>query len=373
MEQFLYASASGSAPAALARKCLEQLGTIPLEATLGFVYATDQVAGELEHVLDILHAATPGIHWVGTLGMGICGTGVEYYDDPAMSLLLTDIPRENFCVLPPIKQGRDQLPENVREWWVHQDFCFGLIHGDPTDSATPVIIETLADHFSLSFFNGGLTSSSFANYQIADELNQGGISGVLFNQKVGVHTDHSQGCSPIGPKHTITDCQRNILVSLDRRPALDVMKEDIGPELSEKIFQLGGYLFAGLPIPGTDTGDYLVRNLMGIDPQQGLIAVADYLEGKEQLMFCRRDQDSAHEDLARMLARLRRRLGEQRIKGGIYITCTGRGRYQFGDDSDELKLIRDGLGDFPLVGFFANGEVYNGRLYGYTGVLTLFV
>lgn len=74
-----------------------------------------------------------------------------------------------------------------------------------------------------------------------------------------------------------------------------------------------------------------------------------------------------------MLQRLKQRIGDNPIRGAIYVSCLGRGRHQFGDDSEELRLISETLGAFPLVGFFANGELYNGRLYGYTGVLTLFL
>ena len=104
-----------------------------------------------------------------------------------------------------------------------------------------------------------------------------------------------------------------------------------------------------------------------------MVAVGDYLDGHQRLMFCRRDGNSAREDMHRMLARIRMRVDGRTIRGGVYVTCVGRGRHQFGDQSEELRLISEVLGDFPLVGFFASGELYNGRLYGYTGVLTLFL
>ncbi|MDH5470405.1 MAG: FIST C-terminal domain-containing protein, partial [Gammaproteobacteria bacterium] len=126
------------------------------------------------------------------------------------------------------------------------------------------------------------------------------------------------------------------------------------------------------PVPGSDTGDYLVRNLLGIDPEEKLLAVGDNLENGAQIMFCRRDGDAAREDMLRMLADLRKRAGGQ-IRGGVYYSCLGRGRYQFGEHSEELKMISEQLGEFPLVGFFANGEISHNRLYGYTGVLTLFI
>ena len=101
-------------------------------------------------------------------------------------------------------------------------------------------------------------------------------------------------------------------------------------------------------------------------------AIGDLIEEQSPIMFCKRDGESARQDMLRMLDDLARRAGG-RIKAGIYYTCLGRGRYQFGDNSEELKLIRDQLGELPLVGFFANGEISHKRLYGYTGVLTLFV
>jgi len=73
-----------------------------------------------------------------------------------------------------------------------------------------------------------------------------------------------------------------------------------------------------------------------------------------------------------MLDNMAKRL-KQSPKGGIYISCLGRGREQFGNDSEEIKMIHQTLGDFPLTGFFANGEIHHNKLYGYTGVLTLFV
>ena len=74
-----------------------------------------------------------------------------------------------------------------------------------------------------------------------------------------------------------------------------------------------------------------------------------------------------------MLKDLRKRAGNAAIRGGLYYSCCARGPNQFGNNSEELGLIAEELGDFPLVGFFANGEISNNRLYGYTGVLTLFL
>ncbi|HED16228.1 MAG TPA: histidine kinase, partial [Gammaproteobacteria bacterium] len=103
------------------------------------------------------------------------------------------------------------------------------------------------------------------------------------------------------------------------------------------------------------------------------VVIGDWVEDGQKLLFCRRDGASARTDLREQLIKLKQRIGEQDIRGGLYYSCLGRGRYLFGEESQELKLIHEVLGEFPLCGFFANGEIANNQLYGYTGVLTLFL
>ncbi len=373
MNPFLFASARDAATPRLVADCLEQIGRIPAEANLGFVYATDSLADDFAALHDQLAAAAPQVHWVGTVGMGICAGASEIYDQPALCLLIGNFPADSFRIVPSFGGEQVDSAQEVAVWREQQDYCFALLHGDPGNPATPSLLGQLAQSATSGFLNGGLSSSNGPTPQLADDVVQGGLSGVLFNQQVRVLTDHSQGCSPIGPPHEITDAQRNVAITLDRRPALEVMRSDIGEVLARDLRKIAGYVFAALPITGSDTGDYLVRNLVGVDAERGLIAVGDLLEGQQRMMFCRRDGNSAREDLQRMLERLRKRVADKTIRGGVYISCLGRGRYQFGENSEELELIERTLGEFPLVGFFANGEIYNGRLYGYTGVLTLFL
>ena len=305
--------------------------------------------------------------------MGIVATGREYYDERALSVMLTDISAEEFRVIPNTADMFATMPKDISAWIGDQGYCFGLLHAEPTYVATSAFINGIRDAIPSSFINGGLSSAEGTSFQVADGVFDDGISGVLFSPQVEVLTDHTQGCSPIGPVHQINEAEQNLVMRLDQRPALEVLKEDVGEVLARDLRRLGGYIFVGLPIRGSDTGDYLVRNLMGLDIEHQLIAVGDYMEERDRLMFCRRDGNSAREDMQRMLERLSGRLAGRPVRGGVYISCIGRGRSQFGADSAELNIIRDTLGDFPLVGFFANGEFYNSRLYGYTGVLTLFV
>jgi small ligand-binding sensory domain FIST len=221
--------------------------------------------------------------------------------------------------------------------------------------------------------NGGFSSAPGSYRHIADRLQEYGLSGVLFAAQQPILSSHSQGCTPISEKFDIDEVQQNMVLRLDGRPALEVLQEVVGEVLWRDKSRLGNYIFIGLPADPCHGDDYLVRNLLGVDLEGGAIAAGDLMERHTQLRFCRRDGNAAREDMLAMLQRLKQQLGGRVIRGGLYISCVGRGQRQFGDNSEELKLITAELGDFPLAGFFANGEFYRGRLYSYTGVLTLFL
>jgi small ligand-binding sensory domain FIST len=129
---------------------------------------------------------------------------------------------------------------------------------------------------------------------------------------------------------------------------------------------------AGLPIAGSDTQDYLVRDLIAIDPRAGWISIAERVTTGQPVMFTRRDPETAAADMRRMLDSLKKRV-KATPKGAVYVSCIARGPGLFGAANAELSMIRDTFGDIPLTGFFASGEVSHNRLYGYTGVLTLFL
>ncbi|MFN4091076.1 MAG: FIST C-terminal domain-containing protein, partial [Alphaproteobacteria bacterium] len=219
---------------------------------------------------------------------------------------------------------------------------------------------------------GGLTSSRGQMPQIATGVGQRGLSGVLFADDLPVAVALSQGCAPIGPARTVTRAERNVVHTLDGMPALEALKDDLGVTDLAELKRSIGAVHVALPVPGHVAGDYMVRNLMGADVETGVVAIGAAVDPGARLAFCRRDADSAERDLRRMLAELRRRL-DGPPKGGIYVSCLARGPNMFGAPSRELAILAEELGDFPVAGFFANGEICGGRLYGYTGVLTLFI
>jgi len=164
-----------------------------------------------------------------------------------------------------------------------------------------------------------------------------------------------------------------VIMALDGRPALEVMRDDVGEEMANDLSRIAGTIHIARPIPGSDTHDYLVRGLQGIDPRHGWLAVGDSFDEGDRMLFVRRDAQAAETDMQRMLKGLARRIDGRAVAGGLYISCVARGPAMFGAEGRELDMIRDALGDFPLVGFSAGGEICHDRLYTYTGVLALFL
>ena len=368
MTQFRYAHAAAANWRAAAQACASRLEGA--SGSLGFLFATDVVAGELSEVLSMCRKATGVPHWVGTVGLGICATGHEYLDQPAVAAMVADFEPDAFKVFFGVTSEDDVRRLELKCGGAQA--AFAMVHADPTNPHIATLIPALAQKVESGFLLGGLTSSRGQNLQIADRVLDGGLSGVAFSDTVTIATRLTQGCSPIGAKHTVTNCQRNIIVTLDGRPALEVFLEDIGDAIGGDIERIGGHVFVGIAIPGSDTGDYVVRNLVGIDPANKLLAIGEFVQKGASVMFCRRDADSAREDMSRMLDSIRQGLYAP-PRGAVYYSCLARGASLFGPNSEELKMIRKALGDLPLVGFFCNGEISHNRLYGYTGVLTLFL
>ncbi len=328
------------------RRCIAALGR-PGRG-LGFVYFTDALLDESAEILDALRAQT-GVHdWVGTVGTGVIATGTEYQDQAAIAAMVADI--DAYAVFSGRRPLRGAAPH------------FAVVHADPAAPDLPGLVSDITLKMSTGYVVGGISSSRSRTVQIANEVLSGGISGAAFGKDVAVATRLTQGCTPYPGRFRVTECEENIIFSLDGRPALEVLLETVRGERAQ--------LLVGLPVPGSDTGDYTARNLVGIDPKNKVIAIGDLVEAGAEIIFCKRDAAAARSDLARMLAELK--ASGPAARGALYYSCVARGEHLFGSRGAELGLVREALGQVPLVGFFCNGEISRDRLYGYTGVLTLF-
>lgn len=359
-------------------------------ANLGLLYVSEEYIDDLARIVETLKQRTGVLDWVGTVGHAILAGDVEYRNRGALALMLADLPNDGFHVF----SGKQRPPVAGALTAGGARAAFSaLVHADPTTPDLPELIRDMSGKVESGFVFGGLASGATIPLpQVANVTLAGGLSGVVFSDQVQLRTRVTQGCTPLAPEHVISECSSNLIRTLDGRPALDVLLADLGVEEQvresrdgERIMQslpadrLRRGLFVGLVPRGEDRGigfgDYRVRNLVGIDPQNRLVAVAAMPQEGDRAVFCTRDAQAARADLIRACTELREEIESEglKVRGGLYVSCVARGESLFGPDSAEIKLIAANLGDIPLVGFFANGEIARDNLYGYTGVLTLFV
>ena len=374
---------------------------------LALLYITDHYAEDAQAVLDHLRQELPGVSdWAGTVGIGLAVNGAEYFDEPAMAVMLCDVPPEHYRLF----SGVSPLPAG----WADT----ALVHADPHTPDLAELIDEVAERTQQSYLFGGLTASRTRSVQFSAQAGrvggedlagsgvlQGGLSGVAFSAAVGLLSRVTQGCQPVSVEREVTEAEGHVLLKLGGEPALDVMLADLDISLSEpqKAIAVVRSTLVGLSPAGQSgvgrTGhlgsDVRVRHIIGLDPLRQGVAIAEHLQPGMRLSFVRRDVQAARADLVRVCAEIREELEPEtlsieainalsgdpvstapqpgkRIAGAVYVSCTGRGGPHFGGPSAELQIIRHALGDVPLVGFFAAGEIARQQLYGYTGVLTVF-
>jgi small ligand-binding sensory domain FIST len=376
--------------------------------TLALLYITDHYASQAAEILEYLGAELPLVtDWSGTVGVGICSNNVEYFDEPALAVMLLELPSDQYRVF-----------SGVAPLGLGFEMHSALVHADGSTPDIGELVFELAHRSETGFLFGGLSSSrsSSVQFAVAGDGNisgqgaasgvfSGGMSGVAFGPGVGLVSRVTQGCKPVSKARTITAADHNLLLELDGQPALDVLLADLAVSLERPQEALAAVRSTLVGLAGVDgepvrqTGnfgnDVTVRHIIGLDPARRGVAIGDAVQAGARMAFCQRNMQAARSDLMRVCAEIREELEPaemplhtatalaeseleaaphpaRRIAGAVYVSCTGRGGPHFGGPSAELQLVRKALGDVPLVGFFAGGEIAYDHLYGYTGVLTVF-
>lgn len=392
-----------------ARMALPEYARAP---TLGLLYITDHYAAAARAILDHLGAELPEVtDWSGTVGVGIASSNVEYIDEPALAVMLCELAPHQYRVFSGV------APLGLGDGMGFEPHT-ALVHADASTPDLPELIAEMAARTATGYLFGGLASSRAGAVQFAVGGNgnirgqgaaggvfRGGLSGVAFDEGVSLISRVTQGCQPVAAQRIVTAAQDNVIIELDGEPALDLLLRETGVSLDQPQAALAALraTLVGLTGAGADavgrTGnfgaDVVVRHIIGLDPARRGVAVADRVAPGMRMAFCRRNVQAARADLVRICAEIREELepeemplrvaaapatpeaqpgpvASRRIAGAVYVSCAGRGGAHFGGPSAELQIVQHALGDVPLVGFFAGGEIARHHLYGYTGVLTVF-
>ena len=378
-------STADSLTAALDEAASQARAGLAGRATLAVVFVAggwpDQRA-TLEAVREVIDADV----LIGGTVEGVLAGGVERERGRAVVVWLARLPQATIVPLAlAYRQTADGgsfvgWPSDLHERW--PEGASLLLLADPFSFPVDRLIERLAeDHPGLPIVGGMLSGAAEPGRNVLvlnAHTDDAGAVGVLIGGGVRVRPIVSQGCRPIGRTFVITKAEENILIELGGRPALERLREIYG-ELEESDRQLvRKSLHVGRVASEYQErfqrGDFLVRNVIGADPESGVIAVGDTLRVGQTVQFHVRDAESANADLTGLLAG-----GPSSAAppiGGLVFTCNGRGTRLFETPHHDATCLQQRYAGLPVAGFFAQGEIgpigQQNCLHGFTASIALF-
>lgn len=358
-------------------------------ANLAVVFASFHYQEQFEDIPGLIREQLDSPLVLGCSGGGIIGNGLEVEQQPALSITVASLPN---VTLKAFRLEGDSLPDldaGPQNWEdlvqvVKSDEPQFILLADPYSFPVQNLILGLDFAFEQSAKIGGLASGAQQAGQNAlfldDKVFRSGAVGVAMSGNVVVDTVVAQGCRPIGKPMRITQSQRNLLGGLDGRPPVEVLRE-LFDGLNERDRGLmRTSLFLGVVmdefIDEPKQGDFLIRNVMGMDDRAGVLAIGETLKEGQLVQFHLRDAETSTEDLVAVLDRYAGENRENQARGALLFSCLGRGQYLYGKPNHDTAIFQDKLGSVPLGGFFCNGEIgpVSGTtfLHGYTSSFGIF-
>jgi len=393
VDQMQWANALSTRPSlesAVAEVVERATETLRSSADLGLVFISSAFTSEYPRLLPLLQERLSVPVLIGCGGGGIIGKNPlgqtqELEGLPALSLSLAHLPgvkvqafHISLETLPDLDSPPDAwvellgVPSSTTPQFI--------LLSDPFSSGVNDLLMGLDFAYPESVKVGGQASSSSMPGRIGlfcnDQLYHEGTVGVALSGNIVLETIVAQGCRPIGKPYRVSKAERNILMELEEQPPLVVLRTLI-ESLSEKDRQLAQHsLFVGVVRDefkqDLEQGDFLIRNLLGVDPQVGAIAIGDRVRPGQRVQFHLRDAQTSSEDLEWLLQRYQKQAQSHEAVGALMFSCQGRGEGLYRKPNFDSQLFGRYLKDIPLGGFFCGGEIgpVGGStfLHGYTSV-----
>ncbi len=368
-----------------ANQAMARAGCTRADAVMVF-FAADNVS-ELKQLFPILRRVTGTDCIVGSSGAGILtGAGeIEGHCGVAVLILASDQFQLRPFLCQPLRDRDDPLGVEIGALVACPAGANNLtvLFPDSYNSQPARLLQSIAKIAGGVPVVGAGSSESGgqgATYQMcADTISNNAVAGLCFSGSFGALIDITQGCQPISSPMVITKAERNLIFEINHRPATEAFAQVLKGPLAEDVRRALMYIFVGLPADPDENsvaaGNYLVRNIIGLDMEQGIVGVADDVRPGQSMIFALRDGERARDDLNQMLARQVRRLEGRKPAFGFYFNCCARGQSLYGLPGMDTAYITQALGEFPLIGIFGGFELAPlgkaNQLFAYTGVLVL--
>ena len=378
-------ASTANAAAEAVQKALAQAGTAKADAALVF-FSAEHAARERELAETVRRVA--GTDQVaGCSAVGILTTNGEMEGGHGLAALVLSSDQLNCrsLLFHPLREHEIDIGVELGGVAAPSEASGSLLalFPDTYNGQPQRLLESLHDERGFTPVVGAGASengAAQATYQLSSAgVTSNAVAGVYLNGSFQTHIEITQGCQPITQAMTITKAERNLIHEIDHQPALEVFAKLLKGPLAEDLRRALMVLFVGLPADRSENsvaaGKYLVRNIIGLDPEKGIVAVADQVSEGQSMNFVLRDGQRARDDLQEMLQRQLARLNGQKPAFGFYFNCCARGSSLYGIPGIDAAYIKQALGDFPLIGMFGGYELAPlGRanhLFAYTGVLVL--
>jgi small ligand-binding sensory domain FIST len=373
---------------AAAEVCARAQETFQESPDLAVVFFSPHHADAAERISATVRERLSPRCLLGCVGESIVGNDQEIEQAPALSLWLGRWPRR--VELEPFHMELEQTPDGRSLLGWPDDLLTAdpaqsviLLLGDPfTFPVNAFLHHVNGNHAGLRVVGGmasGVHGPGQCRLLLNDQVLAGGAVGVLFQGPVRVRSVVSQGCRPIGRHLVITRARENVILELGGEAPLSRLQQlwqELTPE-DQALFEQGLHLgqvfneYQG----EFQRGDFLVRNVLGLDRDSGALAITDMVRVGQTVQFHVRDAATADEDLHALL-QLDISAHERRPAAALLFTCNGRGRRLFPEPHHDARAIRVEVGDVPLAGFFAQGELgpVGGQnfIHGFTASVVLF-
>lgn len=356
---------------------------------LAFLFASSTFEDHFQQLADQVKQMTKASHLVGCSGQGIIGPAREIEGEPALSLLVLSLPGASLRTIH-LEQDDVKAATDPDGWKRRMGVAAGevnawLLFADPFSIDVESLLQGISEAYPTVPIVGGLASGNVGErrtHLFADgaAIDHGAVA-LSLSGAYTIRTVVSQGCSPVGQTWTITSASKNIIKTIAGRPAYDVLRDTISELPKDMLQRVRHNLFVGIAMDEYQDrfgrGDFLIRNLIGADPENGSLAVGTRLQPGQTLQFQFRDPQAADEELTALLDRTKVDLGDRKPMAAVLCACNGRGSGLFGQPNHDVQAIDDRLGPLPTTGFFCNGEIgpvgKRNFLHGYTASIALVV
>lgn len=352
---------------------------------LVFLFISAHHTESYDRVTEWLHEELGEVALVGCSASGVIGGGQELEGRESVALLAGWLPGVQIRV----GHVAEFLPA-TREEWVEfleldaQVRTHFLLLADAVTCDIEVVLQTLDEAFPKMVKTGGLANAGPEDQPAAlfahGDVLQGGALVVAMQGAIEVKTIVSQGCRPVGEPLIVTRARGNVIRDLNAGKPAEVLRGIYDRLNPRDLARFNTSMFLGVDLGDENRsrygrGDFLIRNILGIDPDSGALAVDAQIQTYQVVQFHMRDQDTAETDLVELLRDLARSDDATQVRGALLFSCFGRGERLFGVPNHDSDLFTRRLGVVPLAGFFCNGEIgpVGDRtcLHGYTSVFAV--